>query len=92
MIRTAFCGAGPPLMFSEPRRGAGYPSRAKRATVYALQSGHTAQSIDLCVAQSGTPGLAGYNARIRSNGRNLLAAGAREDPRNPIDEDTELRT
>src|SRR5580692_12251469 len=41
-------------MFSEPRRGAGYSSRAKRATVYALQSGHTAQNVDLCVAQSGT--------------------------------------
>jgi hypothetical protein len=26
------------------------------------------------------------------NGGHLLAAGAREDPRNPIDEDTELRT
>src|SRR4029077_14331457 len=54
MIRTSFCGARPPPIFSEPRRGAGYSSRAKRATIYALQSGHTVQSVDLCVAQSGT--------------------------------------
>jgi hypothetical protein len=50
-------------MFSEPRRRAAYPSRTKRPTIYALQSGHTAQTFDLCVAESGTTGLSGPATR-----------------------------